>query len=571
MKPIVSFFVLSLSVGSLCFTTKTPPGKRAREGQVFRRSDGQEISPYNTVYYFDQLIDHNNASLGTFKQRYWHTAEFYETGGPIVLYSPGEADAELYTSSITNATVPGYLAQTFKGSTILLEHRFYGESNPIPDLKGTTLAKYHTIEQAMNDLEYFAKNVKLPMHGGDQLGPDKAPWILSGCSYMGALTAWTMHSKPGLFHAAWSSSAPVQAIYDFWRYYEPIREHMPQNCSSDVSAVVSYVDKVLSSSDATKIHALKETFGMGDVTDAGYLAYILATPLFHWQKIQPDSGPSTPFGQFCDALEVNERGESAPKDGWGLDHGLSAWGDYYKKVYLPRYCGKDTTIGKCLNSDITVDVNAINTAVGDSNRSWKWFVCNEVGWYQTGAPSSVASRLVSQYLSASYMSQFCKLNFPDAPTDAAAGVNRTNSLYGGWNLKADRLLTVVGRRDPWREATLGASTLNRPSTDRMPIIFADGGSHCSDITIKYARFEPSLGSAVEQGFEHMRRWLGEWKDPKIGSGTTTTDTTTKTLANVPGSQEKGQNENVVVHYLKVVVSWTLVIFRERQRVGPMMA
>ena len=42
--------------------------------------NGTALPPYNTTYYFDQLIDHTNPSLGTFKQRYWHTYEFYEKG-----------------------------------------------------------------------------------------------------------------------------------------------------------------------------------------------------------------------------------------------------------------------------------------------------------------------------------------------------------------------------------------------------------------------------------------------------------------------------------------------------------
>lgn len=42
--------------------------------------NGTELPPYNTTYLFDQLIDHNNPSLGTFKQRYWHTYEYYEPG-----------------------------------------------------------------------------------------------------------------------------------------------------------------------------------------------------------------------------------------------------------------------------------------------------------------------------------------------------------------------------------------------------------------------------------------------------------------------------------------------------------
>jgi len=42
--------------------------------------NGTTIPAYNTIYYFDQLIDHNNPSLGTFKQRYWHTWEWYKPG-----------------------------------------------------------------------------------------------------------------------------------------------------------------------------------------------------------------------------------------------------------------------------------------------------------------------------------------------------------------------------------------------------------------------------------------------------------------------------------------------------------
>lgn len=36
---------------------------------VFDRT-GDPLPPYNTWYYFDQLIDHNNPERGTFKQRF---------------------------------------------------------------------------------------------------------------------------------------------------------------------------------------------------------------------------------------------------------------------------------------------------------------------------------------------------------------------------------------------------------------------------------------------------------------------------------------------------------------------
>ena len=76
-------------------------------------------------------------------------------------------------------------------TAIVIEHRFYGESNPLPDLSSESL-KLHTIQQAIDDLKYFAENVVLPMPNGDQLTPDKAPWVMMGGSYSGALTSWVM-------------------------------------------------------------------------------------------------------------------------------------------------------------------------------------------------------------------------------------------------------------------------------------------------------------------------------------------------------------------------------------------
>ena len=118
----------------------------------------------------------------------------------------------------------------------MLEHRFFGESNPYNDLSVQSF-RVHTVQQAIDDLVYFAQNVQLPMPGGDQVAPGKAPWILVGGSYAGALTSYTLtkyvypllvryllgsvliraSSQPGVFTAGYASSAVVQAIvYVLW-------------------------------------------------------------------------------------------------------------------------------------------------------------------------------------------------------------------------------------------------------------------------------------------------------------------------------------------------------------------
>jgi hypothetical protein len=52
---------------------------------------------------------------------------------------------------------------------------------------------------------------------------------------------------------------------DYYGYFTPIREYMPQNCSSDVEAVIAYLDGMYAANDTTGIQTLKEAFGLGDL------------------------------------------------------------------------------------------------------------------------------------------------------------------------------------------------------------------------------------------------------------------------------------------------------------------
>ncbi|KAG2339534.1 hypothetical protein BDR05DRAFT_891732, partial [Suillus weaverae] len=131
--------------------------------------------------------------------------------GPIILMMPGEADADGYEAYTTNETNNGLIAQQQNGAAVLIEHCFFGYSNPYDNLTSQSLMLL-TIQQAIDELEYFANTADLPMPGGDAVKPDQAPWVLIGGSYSGALMGWTMVNKPGLFWAAYASSAVVEAI-----------------------------------------------------------------------------------------------------------------------------------------------------------------------------------------------------------------------------------------------------------------------------------------------------------------------------------------------------------------------
>lgn len=477
-------------------------------GPVVSRN-GTKLPPYNTVYYFDQLIDHNDPSRGTFKQRYWHTWEFYEPGGPIILTTPGEGNADGYDGYLTNLTINGMIAQQHNGSTIVIEHRFYGLSNPYPDLTVKSL-RYHTVQQAINDLVYFAKNVKLPMPNGSQVGPDKAPWILIGGSYSGALTSWTMVNKPGVFWAGYSSSGVVEAIVNYWRYFEPIRENMPANCSADVQAVISHVDKVFSGKNQTAIQQIKDIFGLGVMTHLDDVAGSLRNNLWDWQSLSPSTGPGATFFRFCDALEVKD-GISASAKGWGLDHALTAWGNFWKNGYYAGVCG-DQDAETCLGSYNYTQPYYTNTDIDNAFRSWFWVVCNEVGFLQESAPHGHPS-IVSRLVQPAYDLRQCQAMFPEAfPSLPVPNTLRTNQAYKGWNVRLQRLFFANGQRDPWREATVSAETHRIASTASQPIAVSDG-FHCSDLSKRNANVDATIAKVQTEALKYMATWLAQWKPP----------------------------------------------------------
>jgi hypothetical protein len=103
--------------------------------------------------------------------------------------------------------------------------------------------------------------------------------VLTGGSYSGALAAWTESTSPGTFWAYHAASAPVEAIYDYvsdltsfpyysdqqWRYFVPVQEGMPTNCSRDINRVMEYVDYVRFAGSKRRQWHLKKMFGLEEL------------------------------------------------------------------------------------------------------------------------------------------------------------------------------------------------------------------------------------------------------------------------------------------------------------------
>ena len=69
-------------------------------------------------------------SKGTFAQRYIVDSRYYKPGGPIFLYIGGEATLETLVNFFSLTSIFGTFNKRFNGLGIILEDRYYGESQP---------------------------------------------------------------------------------------------------------------------------------------------------------------------------------------------------------------------------------------------------------------------------------------------------------------------------------------------------------------------------------------------------------------------------------------------------------
>ncbi|GAB1739785.1 hypothetical protein NU219Hw_g4722t1 [Hortaea werneckii] len=491
--------------------------------------DWQDVpSSGNTT--FSQLIDHNNPDLGTFEQFYYYDTTYWKgPGSPVILFTPGEVNATGYTSYLTTNRTTGVVAEKIGAAAVVLEHRYWGTSSPFTELTTANMS-YLTLENSIHDMTYFANNVKLPFTKHHS-NADDVPWVFMGGSYSGALSAWIESVDPGTIWAYQASSAVVQTISDFWAYFLPVQQGMPQNCSADVSLVIDHMDDVLTNGSENEIHDLKTMFGLQNVTHNDDFMAALENGPWLWQGNQFYTGYSG-FFQWCDYIEnmINATDTTIRPgpEGVGLEKALAGYAEWTKSVLLPGYCedyGYDVFNGSlntyCFDTyDPTSPIFTDTTLANEANRQWQWMLCNEpFGYWQDGAPRDRPS-IVSRLFTPEYWTRQCALYFPPGPGGETYGLAQgrdeddVNAYTGGWDIENPvRLVYANGGFDPWREATVSAEM--RPggplrSTEEVPVLVVPGGFHTSDLVTRNGEVNEGCQKVIDEEVRQIAEWVAEF-------------------------------------------------------------
>nr|GFB64957.1 lysosomal Pro-X carboxypeptidase-like [Tanacetum cinerariifolium] len=193
-------FIFTFSTTTFGALNKTPRLSLVNRSLKDPNAVSATVSRDLQVFFYNQTLDHfnfNPESYATFPQRYFINFKWWggaKTHAPIIVYlgAEGPIDEDIKILGFFTENAPG-----FNALLVYLEHRFYGESNPVgstgdPDsvadsvdamaksVKNETLRGYFNSAQALADYAEILVHLKKKLHA------HKSPIIVVGGSYGGS-------------------------------------------------------------------------------------------------------------------------------------------------------------------------------------------------------------------------------------------------------------------------------------------------------------------------------------------------------------------------------------------------
>jgi hypothetical protein len=240
-----------------------------------------------------------------FNLRYWFDASNYKPGGPVIVLQSGETSGTDRLPFLQKGLLHEMAVAT-NGIGVVLEHRYYGTSFPVANLTTESL-RFLTTAQALADEAYFAQHVVFAGLEQHDLTAPNVAYIGYGGSYAGAFVAFLRKLYPDVFWGTISSSGVVEAIYDYWQYYEPLRVFGDQTCVTNIQKITNVVDNILIGLNETATTAeLKAVWGLPNVTFDNDFAGTLSAGVSMWQSKNWDPAVNSPeFDLFCSNITTD--------------------------------------------------------------------------------------------------------------------------------------------------------------------------------------------------------------------------------------------------------------------------
>ncbi|KAL0945264.1 hypothetical protein HGRIS_000775 [Hohenbuehelia grisea] len=489
------------------------------------------LNPYKEFpsQWFRQPLDHfNNETGDTFLQRYWVNTRHYKPGrgAPVIVLDGGETSGEDRLQFLDTGIVD-ILARSTGGVGVVLEHRYYGKSQPVANLTTDSL-RFLNNAQAAADSANFMANIKFKGIDEDLTAPN-TPWIYYGGSYAGARAAHMKILYPDLVYGAIASSGVTHAALSNWEYMDIIGRAADQQCMLHLVKSIETIDAILNLGRLSG--PLKRLFGLNGLAHDEDFVSVIESPLGSWQSKNwnPEIG-STTFDEFCTALNkppLSRRGTNdlpyghearlvTLPDDLVVDWAIINYGKYIREHYVSQ-CPSDKTVEECFGT--FDDEQYQGTDLSEDWRLWLFQVCTEWGYFTTAPPDQNIPRIISRRLTLEYESKICPQAFPPGKyfkIPKMPNITVVNEL-GDFDIAADRLAIIDGEVDPWRPDTPHSFNARpREDTSLRPFKLIPGGVHHYDEYGLADIFQepPQILQIHSEMIIFVQQWLEDWPEVK---------------------------------------------------------
>ncbi|KAM8953164.1 putative serine protease K12H4.7 [Pelodytes ibericus] len=441
---------------------------------------------------FVQRLDHfNGADTRVWEQRYFVNDSFMQPGGPVFLMIGGEGKANpawmKYGTWLTYAKSLGAIC-------FMLEHRFYGASQPTKDMRTDNL-RYLSSRQALADLAHFQTVM------AQELGLSNRKWVVFGGSYPGCLAAWYRIKYPHLAYAAVASSAPLNAVVNFPEYLDVVQDSLARNHTTCPKMMKLAFDALLqlllykeNYEKLTEDFRLCNLLEINSEMDSSFFLDSISEYIMNVVQYNNDNrefegvkGGNVTIQVVCDIMANESLG--APYD---------------RFVAVIRTI-TDAMTQRCIPARYKQFLHEMRDyswegPAAQGGRQWLYQTCTEFGFFQT-------TDSVSQPFSGfplNYHVQQCADIYGSSfnLTTVMDAVQQTNEYYGGLNIKSSNIIFPNGLIDPWHALGINSNL----SSDLIAIQIKDA-AHCADMYPEQPEEPHDLPCARRQILQLLTKWL----------------------------------------------------------------
>lgn len=431
-------------------------------------------------------------------QRYWVNTRFCSSRcSNVFIYIGGEGPES--GKHISEGSFIHDLASDHGALLITLEHRFYGQSYPLPDMSTDSLA-YLTSQQALADLARFITAYKQ----NTTIVNDDAKWVSFGGSYPGNLSAWLRLKYPHLVVGAVASSAPVLAQLDFPEYMDIVKNSLyyfgGQECVDAIAEGASAVYDMLQTS-AGKSTIQTDFTTCDDITSEDDV-WIFATNFLgdYQESVQYNRERlgAVNVSDICTAMTSTTPTYNGASDAYDKIVNMN-------KIF--RAAANSTCLDVSWDDSITELMNT--TFDGESSsRQWTYQTCNEFGYYQTATSLAQPFSSFGSIMDLESFLHLCEVVYT---ITALPPVEWTNSYYGGLGIDTTYVVFPSGSLDPWSALSIIDDT---PLVEnlRLPYsidtaVYIDGTAHCADMKGRSVNILPQVTQAQYIIADKVKGWL----------------------------------------------------------------